>query len=282
MLGRWTPGPPTCWRGRQSSRIMDLAGKALLQELQLVRENVALALPVAVPFDRLAEGPNGTKVVQTLGRRPLAAALPLLAKAQPLGGLRVESVTKCCRESIGRVELIVDGVRVGETLEPAPGSSVSDEVELLLPAREMEVVAELSGRRILAERLVGSPDATMCVEVDISVFVYVTVVDPDEGLEFLFVCGHRRDVPEEAKPFVGTLTWDGGSQTLASFEPAVLGDADCLARLSSLRFAPDMPRGRQFEAVEWEDTSTPECKACQFQRCLGNPVRVGKMFNAGG
>jgi len=188
-------------------------------------------------------------------------------------------VTSCCRESVGRVGLIVDGVRVGETHESAPGSSTSTELELMVPPRELEIVAELSGRKLHTERIVGGPEAELCVDVSIAIFLYVTVVDEESNVEFVFVCGHRRDMPEDAKPFVGTLAWDSGSHQLSSHQPTELGDSDCLARMQSLRLVPDLPEGRCFEKVEWEDTSTEGQKACQFQRCLVNPVRVGKIFN---
>lgn len=271
---------PPAYSNVLASGIIDLARKPLYSEKQLIRDNLPLAAPVAVPCGRLAsDGPEGALSMKADGRGPLASALPLIAKAAPLGGLRVESVTSCCRESIGRVEIIVDGVRVGETHEPAPLSSVSEELKLLVPARELEVVAEASGRRLKSERIVGGPDAEMCVEVGIGIFIYVQLVDEEQNLEFVFVCGHRRDVPEESKPFLGMVNWDNGSEQLASHRAVVLGEDDCLARCQSLKLVPTLPAGRCFEAVEWEDTSTPEQKACQFQRCIVNPVRVGKIFN---
>lgn len=253
--------------------IMDLCGRPLLREQELISSNTALAIPVAVPCERL--GPEAPDRPQVLGAMRKGPAIPLLARAPPPGGLLVESRTSCCAEPIGRVELVVDGIRIGETREQA----VCGEVEILLPAKEFEVVAELSGRRLLMERKVGGPDAKFSVDVSIAVYIYVLLIDEEERLEFVFVCGHRRDLPEDAKPFVGKVTWDTGSERLSKHQPVVLGEQDCLERLRTMVLAPDLPSGRCFEAVEWEDTSTDDVKACQFQRCLNNPVRIGKIFN---
>lgn len=261
--------------------ILDLARRPLYSEQLLLRKPLPEVAPVSIPRARLsAPGKDGTEAIRAATTGPLAASLPALARAPPAGGLRVESVTCCCRESMGRVEIRVDGVRVGETLQPAPGSSISEELNLQLPAREMEIVAALCGRRLKSERLVGSPEAELCIEVNISIFVYVQMVDEEEQLEFLFTCGHRKDVPEDAYPFVGTVSWDGGSQRLKSFETVVLGDADCLAHLQSMRLQPELAEGRRYESVEWEDTGTEGQRVCQFQRVLVNPVRIGKICKA--
>eukprot|EP00435_Cladocopium_sp_Y103_P036734 s683_g9.t1 len=95
----------------------------------------------------------------------------------------------------------------------------------------------------------------------------------------VFVCGHRRDIPDDGQPFKGILRWSGGEVRLDAWRPVELGQEDCLQLLTSMRFEPDLPRGRAWSPVEWEDTSTEDCKACQFQRLLINPVRVGNIIN---
>merc|ERR1712232_576575 len=112
------------------------------------------------------------------------------------------------------------------------------------------------------------------------VFVYIQLVDADTKLEFVFVCGHLRDFPEdgEARPFVGNARWSGGSANLWKLEPLQLGPQGCLETLQSLVLTPRLTKGRRFEAVEWEDTSDEICHVCQFQRCLITPVRVGKIY----
>lgn len=177
--------------------------------------------------------------------------------------------------AISRVEVRVNGIKIGQT---SGGDEEVARLEALVPPNELEVAAELSGRRLTKETLQAVPVAEMRVEVPLAVFVYVTLVDEESRLEFIFVCGHRHDMPDDAKPFFGLVQWDSGRHHLQSLEPVVLGHKDCLTRLQSLRVVPDFVPGRQFEMVEWEDTSTAEFKACQFQRLLINPVRIGKMW----
>eukprot|EP00913_Durusdinium_trenchii_P006583 g6186.t1 len=64
-----------------------------------------------------------------------------------------------------------------------------------------------------------------------------------------------------------------------AWRPVELGADECLQLLSSMRFEPDLGPGRAWSPVEWEDTSTEDCKACQFQRLI-TPVRVGNIVNA--
>jgi len=253
--------------------VIDVKGRKVCNEQQLIKQSVSLALAVAVPCGQLrTTGADQLAVVPARVSGPMAAMLPLVARAPPPGGLAVESMTCCCGERIGRVEILVDGVRVGET-------DSSGGVELLIPPREFEVHADFSGRRLQTERIVGDPEARMSVNVSIAVYVYVVVIDEEQQLEFVSVCGHRRDLPDDSKPFKGTVTWDQGSQRLTGVQPAVLGELDCLERLRSMQFSPDLAPGRCWEAVEWEDTSSEDVKACQFQRILNAPVRVGKIFN---
>lgn len=67
-------------------------------------------------------------------------------------------------------------------------------------------MAEMSGRRVAQERVTGGPDAQLCFEVGLAVYLYVLPVDEEGKLDFVFVCGHRGDMPEEARPFVGSVT----------------------------------------------------------------------------
>lgn len=255
------------------SRIIDIKGRTIYSEQQLIKQSIPLAIAVAVPCGQLlSDGADQLSVVPAKHFGALAGMLPLVARAPPPGGLNVESMTSCCGEFIGRIEVVVDGVSIGETQD-------SGIVDILLPPKEFEVHAELSGRRLLTECITGSPEACLIVKVNVSVFVYVVMIDQEEQLEFVSVCGHRRDIPEDARPFIGTVVWDQGSQRLNGVQPAVLGNEDCLARCRTMQFVPDLPPGRLFEAVEWEDTSSEDSKACQFQRLLTAPVRVGKIYN---
>lgn len=268
------------YTGAVESGVLDLSRWKLYNEQQLLRAKVQMAMPVAALRGRLRAGPGDTLAMGSAGGGPYAASLPLIARAPPLGGLRAESVTKCCQASIGKVSVVVDGVRLGDTLAPGPTETVGDELKLLVPARELDVVAEMSGRRVAQERVTGGPDAQLCFEVGLAVYLYVLPVDEEGKLDFVFVCGHRGDMPEEARPFVGSVTWDSGSAKVSNHEPAVMeatSEGSCLTCLQSMRLAPTLPAGKRFEMVEWEDTSTEEQKACQYQRCLINPVRVGKI-----
>lgn len=199
-----------------------------------------------------------------------AAALPVVARAPPIGTLRVESVTTCCSVGVARIEVLVDGIRLGETA----GQDIP-ELEVLVPPRELEVSLEISGRNFMKERLSCSPPAELRAEVSVAVFVYNVLIDEDTREEFVFVCGHRREMPDEARPFVGDAHWNGGQARLSAMQPLVLGNSDCLELLRSLKLQPDLKPGFRFTPVEWVDTSADGCKACQFERVLINPVRVG-------
>lgn len=51
-----------------------------------------------------------------------------------MGSLRLESATSCCHVACSRVELLADGIRLGETKEDQGLA----ELEVLLPPRELE------------------------------------------------------------------------------------------------------------------------------------------------
>eukprot|EP00928_Gymnodinium_smaydae_P013590 TRINITY_DN14951_c1_g1_i1.p1 TRINITY_DN14951_c1_g1~~TRINITY_DN14951_c1_g1_i1.p1 ORF type:complete len:1435 (-),score=351.90 TRINITY_DN14951_c1_g1_i1:56-4066(-) len=208
-----------------------------------------------------------------------------LLMAPSSGSLRVETESACCSAPVGRVDVLVDGVRLGST----PEHMLSDNakapfLDLRLRGGEESLSAELSGREF--HRCALEDGASLCVlkvAVPIAVFVYIQLIDEESDLEFVFVCAHLGDMPdEEARPYAGEVAWAGGSTRLDSLEPIVLGSGGCLKALASLSFKPDLTEGRVFEAVEWEDTSSEESRACQFQRCLVAPVRVGKIFTPSG
>lgn len=225
------------------------------------------------------------QVVQpdSLGGHRFAAALPVLAWAPPVGTLCVQSATSCCGVPVGRIDVFVDGIRLGETSSPYAEGDLA-ELEILVPPRELEISTELSGRPLTKQKALCVPREDVCLSVSVSVFLYVSPipVEEDSKLEpemMVFVCGHRKDIPEEAQPFHGVMRWDGGEQRLDAWRPVELGREDCLARLQSMTFHPDLGPGRAWSAQEWEDTSTEDCKACQFQRLLRAPVRVGNIVN---
>lgn len=223
---------------------------------------------------------------ESLGGQRFRSMLPVLAWAPPTGTLRVESTTSCCQVAIGRVDALADGIRLGETKE----SEGLAEVEILVPSRELQVSLELSQRSLLQQTLDFRPreeernvSEDIQVKVPVGIYIYVTpIILEDSKLEpelMVFVCGHRRDIPDDGQPFKGILRWSGGEVRLDAWRPVELGQEDCLQLLTSMRFEPDLPRGRAWSPVEWEDTSTEDCKACQFQRLLINPVRVGNIIN---
>jgi len=263
--------------GVPQPEVADLAGKELLNEDVLLKEVSALALPVALPASRLSPGRrHGTRVVRSGRGSGLVRSVPALAQMPKRGSLRVSGSAACCGESMGRIEVLVNGVRVGETPQLAPTSDETSELSLPMPLQEIEVGLELSGLQLRRERLTCSEDleTDFCADVPVVIFIYVQPIEGDEPLDFIFLCGHRRDVPFEdgAKPFVGEVVWDGGSSRLTAVSPLVLGTSNCLARMQSLQLRPDLPPGRRYEAVEWEDTGD-----CQFRRVVNNPVRVGKI-----
>jgi len=211
-----------------------------------------------------------------------AAHLPVLARAPPTGSLRVESFTCCCGEPVGRVDLVVDGICLGATAIP-PGEEVA-ELEVHVPPKELEVIAEMSGRQLLTQRMTCGESEELRVDVSVGVYVYCIPIEDEELAAeiwemMVFVAGHRADIPEEGKPFIGSITWDSGQARLDSLRPVHLGGGNCLEHLRSLQLLPDLRAGRTWQPVEWEDTSTEEFKACQFQRVLNNPVRVGNIVN---
>lgn len=240
-----------------------------------------LCRPSKTEEDSLKEA----QVVQpdSLGGHRFAAALPVLAWAPPVGTLCVQSATSCCGVPVGRIDVFVDGIRLGETSSPYAEGDLA-ELEILVPPRELEISTELSGRPLTKQKALCVPREDVCLSVSVSVFLYVSPipVEEDSKLEpemMVFVCGHRKDIPEEAQPFHGVMRWDGGEQRLDAWRPVELGREDCLARLQSMTFHPDLGPGRAWSAQEWEDTSTEDCKACQFQRLLRAPVRVGNIVN---
>ncbi|CAE8614940.1 unnamed protein product [Polarella glacialis] len=206
----------------------------------------------------------------TVGSR-FAAALPVLARALPTGTLRVESVCSCCQLAVGRVDIVVDNIRLGET----PNSYDLSELDILVPPRELEVATEFSGRRLACERLCCTPLGEIRTEVSVGVYVYIIPIDED--CDMVFVAGHRRDLPDEAKAFCGEVAWPGGQERVTALQPLTLGSVDCLGLLRSLALRPDLRPGQRWEATEWEDTSTPDSKECQFRRLLVTPVRIGNI-----
>merc|ERR1711971_28218 len=102
----------------------------------------------------------------------------------------------------------------------------------------------------------------------------------DEDLQFVFVCGHLNDIPDEdgdTEAFVGEAKWDGGHAWLKGNldDPLELGSGDCLKIFQSLVLTPELRPGRYYEGVQWEDTAINDRKECQYRRCLVTPVRVG-------
>merc|ERR1712232_853403 len=160
---------------------------------------------------------------------------------------------------------------VGES--PAPECTGLDED---MEPLEIEVIGEVSLRTELNGRLLcqgcinaATVPQTLSLEVPPTVYIYVQLVDEDTNLEFVFVCGHLRDMPEDdTRPFVGSVNWSGGSASLWKLEPLELGATGCLEALQSLVLKPHLSKGRRYEAVQWEDTSDEDCHICQFQRCL--------------
>jgi len=224
---------------------------------------------------------------ESLGGQRFRSMLPVLAWAPATGTLRLESATSCCSVAIGRVDALADGIRLGETKE----SEGLAELEILVPPRELEASFELSGRCLLQQKLDFRPreeernvSEEIQVKVPVGIYIYVTpIILEDSKLEpemMVFVCGHRRDIPDDGQPYKGILRWLGGEVRLDAWRPIELGQEDCLQLLTSMRFEPDLGTGRAWSPVEWEDTSTEDCKACQFQRLLINPVRVGNIVNA--
>eukprot|EP00439_Symbiodinium_sp_Y106_P020243 s2707_g2.t1 len=159
---------------------------------------VQLALIVWVKSE---ESLKEAQVVQpdSLGGHRFAAALPVLAWAPPVGTLCVQSATSCCAVPVGRIDVFVDGIRLGETSSPYAEDG-------------------------FALRVAGKD---VCLSVSVSVFLYVSPIPvEDSKLEpemMVFVCGHRKDIPEEAQPFHGVMRWDGGEQRLDAWRPVELG-----------------------------------------------------------
>ena len=298
----------------QKEEALDVGrGLALVPEEQIMGTGVK-ALAISVPNARLAPasghvpaGPANklerqvrqrqhrsrryteaqTVQPESLGGQRFRSMLPVLAWAPATGTLRLESATSCCSVAIGRVDALADGIRLGETKE----SEGLAELEILVPPRELEASFELSGRCLLQQKLDFRPreeERNVCeeiqVKVPVGIYIYVTpIILEDSKLEpemMVFVCGHRRDIPDDGQPYKGILRWLGGEVRLDAWRPIELGQEDCLQLLTSMRFEPDLGTGRAWSPVEWEDTSTEDCKACQFQRLLINPVRVGNIVNA--
>merc|ERR1712232_559966 len=142
-----------------------------------------------------------------------------------------------------------------------------------------EVKALLSGRVLQQEQIEGGEHfIELNVDVPMAVFVYVQKLDED--LQYVFVCGHLDDVPDEdgdAEPFVGKATWDGGHARLNGNleDPLELGSGDCLKIFRSLVLTPELQQGRYYEGVQWEDAAIDGRKECQYRRRLVTPVRVG-------
>lgn len=273
---------PEDYRKTVDSGQLELRGLQLWRERSLNADSIAVLAVVAPPNRMSAEVSGMSQALPLLGLGPLAA-LPILAQAPPSASLRVQSQSRCCGAAVGRVEVFVGGVAAGETPAPSPmslGDAQSSEMEISLPLRQIEVVMRLSGCTLLSQMLPGDPYEELLVEAPVVVYFYVQRID--EALEFVFVCGHRRDLPEDATPYVGQVEWTGeagsrASTSLTTLEGVMLGSQGCLNLLKSVALTPQLPPGWSYEAVEWADTGD-----CQFQRILVNPVRVGKYSRGGG
>mmetsp|Transcript_45550 Transcript_45550/g.72741 ORF Transcript_45550/g.72741 Transcript_45550/m.72741 type:complete len:278 (-) Transcript_45550:62-895(-) len=252
-----------------------------------VQVAVAVVLPSACL--RQADYPGIYQAQAEVGG-PLAAALPTLATAPPTGTLLIESSALCCcGVGVDRVCVLVDGVRLGETVQPLGEPRQPAQLRVSVPPRQLKVSVEMCGVPVKQELIDAGPDneAFMTVELDIIIFIYTLIID-DIGTEFVYVAGHRRDVPEEdgARGFVGSVSWDGGSTHVSGLTPIRLGisgpdgNRPCLAKLSSLVLSPQLAPGRLWEREEWVDSGMGDVTACQFQRLFGVPVKVGKIFSA--
>ncbi|CAL1155648.1 unnamed protein product, partial [Cladocopium goreaui] len=123
-----------------------------------------------------------------------------------------------------------------------------------------QVSLELSQRSLLQQTLDFRPreeernvSEDIQVKVAVGIYIYVTpIILEDSKLEpelMVFVCGHRRDIPDDGQPFKGILRWAGGEVRLDAWRPVELGQEDCLQLLTSMRFEPDLPRGRAWSPV---------------------------------
>eukprot|EP00929_Paragymnodinium_shiwhaense_P038884 TRINITY_DN20486_c0_g1_i1.p1 TRINITY_DN20486_c0_g1~~TRINITY_DN20486_c0_g1_i1.p1 ORF type:complete len:965 (+),score=215.81 TRINITY_DN20486_c0_g1_i1:53-2947(+) len=268
---------PDAYKDVTESLALNIAGKRLLREREL---RAMEAVAVAVPPNKLMPGPSGSMQIRPAGAGAFAASLPIVARAPPTGELRVTSKIACCQIAVGRLDVRVDSRRVGET--PNLVDADCCEVEIPVPLRPIDVTLEFSGRRVLHEKVEPEEDvpALLDAEIPLAIYVYTTLVDADQGLEFVSVCGHKRDLPDDppAKPFIGRVKWESGEAHMTRLEPLVLGGAECHSQLGSLKLFPDLPPGREFEScVDFEEHHS-ETSLCQFKRLLDNPVRVGKIF----
>ena len=75
----------------------------------------------------------------------LAASLPIVARALPVGELKVESEVACCKKPAGGVEIRVGGRCLGKTPHP-PADEYCCEVTVEVPLKPIEVSLEFSGR----------------------------------------------------------------------------------------------------------------------------------------
>lgn len=254
------------------------------------------AVAVAIPPEQVRLEAKGATVTGAPDD-PLAKYVSVVGCALSQAALNVTSSTACCNFCIGRVEILVrldapvtseeEGapreenplVRLGETKEnSALLKGDFEELELTVPPRKLEMSAEYSSRPLCRKKVFPETFTPWHVTVSVAVYVYVQYMGDDdpEKAEMVFVCAHRRDVPEDAYPYVGEVRWETGKRRIGKpFKPIVLGSENCLGKLSSMEFAPDLKSGREWDSVEWEDTGD-----CQFQRIAINPVRVGKIFTA--
>jgi len=314
---RFVPLGAAAYGEAVEAEMLDLADRPLLREEALPQCPDELAVPVLLPPQCLRLGADGKERAVTLGlagEPALELGLPVLAFAPPMGQLRVESCSACCKVAIGRVDVLVDGVRIDATPlvrgMGMPEEDVQSAMEVPVPLKNLKVEAQFSGRQVASERvevvanadgasrhlqvvsddpmkavLEGERSICRCevgeqcgllVEVPLAVYVYQQTVDEVEQIDFVYVAGHKADVPDDAKTFVGTVEWDGGSKRVDAQAPYVeLKGGGCLTLLESMKFKPDLPPGRKFESTEWENTGT-----CQFWRILGVPRRTGKIENA--
>eukprot|EP00913_Durusdinium_trenchii_P031272 g29279.t1 len=119
---------------------------------------------------------------ESLGGQRFRSMLPVLAWAPPTGTLRVESATSCCHVAIGRVDVLADGIRLGETVV----NEGLAELEVLVPPRELEAAFQMSGRPLMQLKLDFRPgeernvSEEIQVKVPVGVYIYMTPIILEE------------------------------------------------------------------------------------------------------
>ncbi|CAK0862945.1 unnamed protein product, partial [Prorocentrum cordatum] len=72
--------------------------------------------------------------------------------------------------------------------------------------------AVLEGERSICRCEVGE-QCGLLVEVPLAVYVYQQTVDEVEQIDFVYVAGHKADVPDDAKTFAGASEPRGGRRS---------------------------------------------------------------------